>query len=1067
MNPVLKWLKIYEDEIKIFFWSVLLLFLIRVSNILFNNFAETAFLKRFGVEYLPIVYVANSITTFVIMGILAGIMARLPAGRLLSRVLVFCGISVGALRFVIPLGIELIYPVLFVLKSQYEVLLGLFFWNMANDLFNTRQSKRLFPLITAGGVIGGVAGSFGTPLLAKFMLLDNLMLAYTVTTILAGLTVKKMASLYPAIGVPERKSKKIKKRSSPIDEFKKILPIMKESLLVKILIMLTLIPNIIIPIINYQFNFVIDQTFATESGMINFFGYFRGALNIISFIILLFVGKIYGRWGLPVALMFHPFNYLLAFLSLLLRFDIVSAIYARVSTNVLRTTINNPARAVLMGLFPASYRSVVRPFLRGTVVRIGILIGSGIIMLTEGWLHPRFLSIFACIFTTSWIGTVILLKKRYSSILIDLISKDMIDFHSLEKEELNHVFMDKGVIETLKKAFSGAKGKEAVWYGKLLRSLNLPELDSLILEVLKNQDQETSARLVELLSDDAGGIAIPVFTQIIDPEKKILTCAVLDKASRFPPDMGRDLHKSVYERASDPEVKAYAIGGLYQEEPDKFRSIVYSWLRAESLELINAGIIGAGRSGDRAFIPELKRLLNRLSDGKLISNTIDALNRLRAEDLNNIVLPFLRHSDERVRISALNAFLIKGDEDMKVVIGMLDDSSDRIYELAKEKLESSEYTNPQVLIESLSIPRRKVREGIFDLLESLNVSDVDVQQFMDSCLEKAYTNVSEAVAIGRFPPSTERDLLIAHLNQKKDIKVETLLRVLSLNDRSGRMRLIWRGIFSSDSRRRSNALEALEDMVGRRFSRAIVPLIEGTSPEDILSAGSKFYEIPKFDSDETIIINHLLGKKDWVTLVLTLNLIKKDGFEGVDLKRIETVRNTENPHIRGLAEEVHFKLTKQGKKERSMENVISIPDKVIHLRKIQIFEGLNVSELAAIASVTEEKIYPEGETVIREGEQGDTMYMIVSGEVSVFKEHEGSNIELDRIKEGDYFGEMALFDEMVRSATIVTTKETRVLVLHKHEFREIVREYPQIALHICRVLSQRLRKVHERISDCE
>jgi len=50
-----RWLKVYGDEIGLFLWSALLLFLIRNSTILFNNFAETAFLKRYGVAYLPIV----------------------------------------------------------------------------------------------------------------------------------------------------------------------------------------------------------------------------------------------------------------------------------------------------------------------------------------------------------------------------------------------------------------------------------------------------------------------------------------------------------------------------------------------------------------------------------------------------------------------------------------------------------------------------------------------------------------------------------------------------------------------------------------------------------------------------------------------------------------------------------------------------------------------------------------------------------------------------------------------------------------------------------------------------
>jgi hypothetical protein len=112
------WLKVYEDEIGLFLWCAFLFFLIRSSNIFFNNFAETAFLKRFGVEYLPVVYVANSLSTFFIMGVMTGIMGRLPGSRLLTYMLFFCGGTVAGLRFVVPLGIDLLYPVLFVLNTR-------------------------------------------------------------------------------------------------------------------------------------------------------------------------------------------------------------------------------------------------------------------------------------------------------------------------------------------------------------------------------------------------------------------------------------------------------------------------------------------------------------------------------------------------------------------------------------------------------------------------------------------------------------------------------------------------------------------------------------------------------------------------------------------------------------------------------------------------------------------------------------------------------------------------------------------------------------------------------------
>ncbi len=205
-----KWLNIYQDERDLFLWSAILLFLIRTSSILFNNFAETAFLKRFGVEYLPIVYIVNSISAFVIMGFIAGIMVRLPANRLLKYLFLFCGISVGGLYFVIPLGFDLLYPLLFILKTQYEVLLALVFWNLANDLFNTRQSKRLFPLLSVGGVLGGVIGSFGTPFLARAIPLDNLMLAYLGTTMLGAIAVQRMGTRFPTLLLSDKDPKKRK-----------------------------------------------------------------------------------------------------------------------------------------------------------------------------------------------------------------------------------------------------------------------------------------------------------------------------------------------------------------------------------------------------------------------------------------------------------------------------------------------------------------------------------------------------------------------------------------------------------------------------------------------------------------------------------------------------------------------------------------------------------------------------------------------------------------------------------------------------------------------------------------
>ena len=1070
VKTVGKWLKIYEDETSLFLWTVLLFFIIRTASILFNNFAETAFLKRFGVEYLPIVNVINSVSTFFIMAFLTGIMARVSGSRMLSYLFMFCGTSVACLRLLIPLGFDLIYPLFWILKAQYEVLLALVFWNMANDLFNTRQSKRLFPLITAGGVLGGIIGSFATPSLAKLISMDNLLFAYLITTIIGAFMVKRMGMKFPSLLVSDKKDKKAKKvtkLSSLVDEFKKIGPLMKESTLVKILILLTLLPNIAIPIINYQFAFAVNETYATQGGMLSFFGYFRGCMNIISLVILLFIGRVYGRWGLPVVLMFHPMNYMLAFLAFLLKFDIVSAMYARVSTTVLRTTMNNPARAVLMGLFPVSYRAVIRPFLRGTVVRIGVLIGSGIIMISEGLFTPRYLSIAAMVFVGGWIATTFFLKKSYPRILLDLISRNILDLKSLEDKDVGSVFADKKIQSELLESFLSSRGNDCLWHARLLKSQGIENFDAHILTVLKQNDDKTRIELLSMLSRETGKEAIPVFRELADPEKPQLTLAIVQAADRMNPAVSNAFCKEIFDASTDPEIQAYALIGLYRNAPQSHKKTIDSWLMATDPGERKSGVIAAGESREVSYIPQLKGMLEKEENAPIFSHILTALHRIGMDDLNNLVQPYLTSEDLKVRLASLDAFEINSDGDIRTVIGRMDDPSEEVFLPAKAKIQTAEYQNPQILVESLNIPRRKIRDGIFELLETLNIKNLDIFRFARSQVELCYNHVAEIDALTRLPDTRERDLLVDHLENSKQIQLENILRVLATEDRSGEMRLIWRGLFSSDARRRSNSLEALDGSLNASLSKILLPLFEGIPLADLLRTGRKHFKLAAFDGDRKALYSYFLEKDDWVTVVLTLYLIEKQGMEGVDFGFLQPLLKSQNRFVSQMATRaIHAKPHGTVELEEEMEAQISIPDKILRLKSINIFEGLSVSELAAVASVTEEIEQPAGETVIKEGESGESMYLIISGEVSVIKdagETGREEIELARIGAGDYFGEMALFEDAVRSATIRTAEESRFLILHKQEFTEIVREYPQIALHICKALSERLRSLHAKV----
>ncbi len=1057
-----KWLKIQPEEMSVFAWAALIYFMVRAAQILFNNYGETTFLKRFGVEYLPMVYMANAIVTFVVMGAMTGLLKRTGSARLLSMMLIFCGLSVAALRLVVVTDITAVYPVIFLLKAQYEALLVMVFWNLANDLFNTRQSKRIFPLITAGGVVGGMVGSFGTPALVKLISLDNLLLIYMVLALGCSLLVRRMDALFPVLDLPERAARKTKKRSSIVAELKQVWPLVKESTLIKILVLITLIPNLMIPIMNYMFNYAVDSAFKTEGGMIQFFGYFRGVLNFISLFILLFVGRIYTKWGLPVALMFHPANYIIAFLSFLLRFNIFSAMYARITTNVLRETINNPARNILIGLLPSDTRPLLRPFLRGTVVRIGILVGSGIIMASEDLYHPRYLAIWGASFGLCWLASSVWLKRAYSSILLGLISANVLDLRSLEPSEVAQIFRDRKAQTQMVQACQESDGSACVWYAEMMRTQRVEGFERHIVELLQQKDERTTIDLLPLVPAEAGAEAVRAYSELYDPQKPNLARALAEAAARLDPQVSDTLLQRIYHESPEVPVKALAAGGLYRLSPDEYRPVIEGWLASDNREERLGGALAAGQSGDHAFLPALRGLLGEGQKPEVLRQALIALNLLDDPALNPVILNLMRSQPELLPRQVLADYVISNDDDLTAFIGLLGSEDEELAELALDKLHQSEYQNPQLLIESLTIPKRRLRRGVFTLMESLKISDRDIIAFAKGQLARAYGNLMEAKGLEGLEASPARDLLIDHMGDKKDVRLETILRVLSTQDDSDQMRIVWRGLGSPDDRLRSNAVEALEALVGRALSEAMIPLLEHYNLTETLAAGKKLFDMGPQPKGREAVLGSLLAKTDWVTLYLAMAAIEAGGDAGTYAARLAELAENEHPRVAAMARRLSGRAP--AKEGVMAEEKTSLSEKILMLRRMEIFDGLEVAELAAVASVCREMDAAPGDKIITEGEVGDTMYLILEGKVAVSKgADDGCDVELDDMGPGAYFGEMALFDDSKRSATVVAKEPTRLLWLDKREFAETVREYPQVALQICKELSRRVRHLHHKI----
>ena len=108
-----------------------------------------------------------------------------------------------------------------------------------------------------------------------------------------------------------------------------------------------------------------------------------------------------------------------------------------------------------------------------------------------------------------------------------------------------------------------------------------------------------------------------------------------------------------------------------------------------------------------------------------------------------------------------------------------------------------------------------------------------------------------------------------------------------------------------------------------------------------------------------------------------------------------------------------------------------------------------------LVRAVEDLVVAPGTVIFRQGDPGDKFYLIRTGRVRVFREDAGLETELSVLQAGDDFGEMALFMEEPRSATVAALEETRLMVLSKEQFQSILKDFPNVTFAFVRQMSER------------
>ncbi|HEV2752437.1 MAG TPA: cyclic nucleotide-binding domain-containing protein, partial [Solirubrobacteraceae bacterium] len=133
------------------------------------------------------------------------------------------------------------------------------------------------------------------------------------------------------------------------------------------------------------------------------------------------------------------------------------------------------------------------------------------------------------------------------------------------------------------------------------------------------------------------------------------------------------------------------------------------------------------------------------------------------------------------------------------------------------------------------------------------------------------------------------------------------------------------------------------------------------------------------------------------------------------------------------------------------------------LAAVPVFETLAREDLAHVAQVAVLRRFEPGHVIFREGDQSDTCYVVRNGHARAIRKHgDGRTLTLAHFGPGDIFGELAMFDDERRSATVETLDDVEAIAVLGTDMRRLLREHPGLSLKLVISLGRRLREANER-----
>jgi hypothetical protein len=1087
----------HPGEGRIVLWAGATFFLVHSAAVALTNVSDTFFLKRIGVNLLPAAFLVSSLLLVATTAAVTRIAARSAPLPLLTRALIAMALGLVPLWLLVLTEVRAVYPLLIAISKQVESIAVLIFWVALGGLLHARQAKRLYAPIIAGGTLGEIAGSFASGAVAQRFGVPALLPAASATLLLAAFLAARATAVAPRrLTEPPRSLPEGVRRSA----LRMFGPIWRESRLFRILAVSALLCGILGPMLYFQFSYVADLATRGPDGelqLLRLYAAYRGWLNV-AVLALQLVGtsRLFHRIGVPLAATLSPLVYLLGFFSISARLGLGAALAAMAGASLQDHAIYDPAQQVMLTLFPERLRPAATTLLAGPIRRGGGALGNVLILVTISFAAPAWVAAVGVPIAGLWFAVTLQLWRIYPSLLLEVASSRLFRHRD---EATAPGLVDAGTLRVIEAALSAPDEHRARAACALVLEAPPRGAAGALARATRRAPIERRGMLLETLHSvlDRHGAAPAAPAMVRELEALLaepdgadgLTRALLIEAyARLAPDL----------RPGSPGAQLLERFSNDPSEPVRLAAAVRLQSAAPAVEsgpVLDATLASALTSADpdsrRIAVEELRTLLlaappaddghqraaaaRRQWAARLVlvaDHLADPVDRARAAEvladvavrhgapvaaIDDRLVDYLGDPEPRVRIAALRFI---GSTDLEAPLRQVvdhlaaDDRAEAAAAAAAVRGMGTAATH--ALLAGLLHGRRATRDAALPLLRELHLDPAALRSLIDRELRRI-----ERLALQRYGLSTGTmsDLVLLRLCERIDDSAHTVLLLLAALRDDDRLAALARLLARSrHGRARIVLLEALETLLpAAERDRLPALLADDVAGAAAAAASGERSALPTFDA----ALRDVLDDRDALTLAFLRAWREPPqtaGQPGGPVAPGPNARRDTSDASGTLAAATDLQHSERQNGQPREPDVLRQVERVLQLRSVGLFAGLTTRQLTDLAAVMREERFQPDSTIVREGEFGDCMYVVVSGGVRITR----AGDYVGRAGAGEFFGEMSLFDGETRSATATASSDVHVLTLERHDLLQLMDEQPSIAIAMCQTLARRVRESMHR-----